>query len=133
MRTYTFLPITFFAIGFGLSVLQAADQWPAFQNGGRCRLESEQLPLKWSSEDGVAWSVELSGYGQSTPIIWGGNVYVTFCSGEMKDTMFVQALRLDSGKTLWEHQVKNSTPEKNSGYIKAGLVRIFWAARRLFP
>jgi outer membrane protein assembly factor BamB len=74
--------------------------WPSFRNGGASHT-TDALPLKWSSSDGIAWQTELIGYGQSTPVIYGGKIYVTSVEGTMKDNCVLQCLDLKSGKALW--------------------------------
>jgi len=112
-----FLTIALITAVTGLPATDSTQRWPSFQNGGRTELTSDKLPLEWSPEQGVAWIVALDGYGQSTPVVWNGQIYVTYCRGEMKDKMVIQALRQTSGETLWKHEVTNSTPEKNSTYV----------------
>jgi len=98
-------------------VTSAADNWPSFQNGGTSRLDSDNVPLQWNSRDGIAWTFELAGYGQSTPVVWDDHVYVTSCSGQMKDNLRITALKLTSGEKIWDVKLANSSPEKNSNYI----------------
>lgn len=93
-----------------------AENWVSFQNGGHLQTTAE-LPIRWGSDEGIAWTVALAGYGQSSPVIWNRQVYVTYCSGDMKDEMHLHALRLDTGETVWDQKLKNSTPEKNSSYV----------------
>jgi len=98
-------------------VASATDNWPSFQNGGKIVVESNNLPLQWNPQDGVTWSVELEGYGQSTPVVWGDHVYVTSCSGEMKDNLHIRALELTAGEKVWDVKLANSSREKNSNYV----------------
>ncbi|REJ67417.1 MAG: serine/threonine protein kinase [Planctomycetota bacterium] len=95
----------------------AAEPWPSFQNGGQLKAATTGLPLTWNSERGIAWNVELEGYGQSSPIVWGDSVYVTYCAGDNKERLFIRALSLTTGEFRWEHELANSTPEEKSNYI----------------
>ncbi len=117
MRALTLLLVTFFTVGAAVSPAGATDRWPSFQNGGQLRIEADNLPLTWSSAKAIAWNVALDGYGQSTPVIWSDSVYVTFCSGDMKEKLHVRALEFGSGETRWSHTLDNSSPEKNSNYV----------------
>ncbi|MEM6672053.1 MAG: PQQ-binding-like beta-propeller repeat protein [Planctomycetota bacterium] len=93
----------------------AVEAWTAFQNGGRPPAESAaKAPLEWSPEEGVLWTAELDGYGQSTPLVWGPHVYVTLCAGDMKDRYHVRALRIADGEAVWNYELDNSSPQKNS-------------------
>lgn len=95
----------------------ASSGWTSFQNGGNCEIHAVDLPLEWSSSQGVGWSTPLDGYGQSTPVVWGDTVFVTSCTGEMKETLTVQALDLTTGAAKWSHRLENSTPEKNTSFV----------------
>ena len=97
-------------------VAEGADHWSEFQNGG-ASVASNDLPVRWSPESGVAWRASLAGYGQSTPVIHGNVIYVTSTSGEQKERLHVEAFDCRSGKRLWSHEARNSSPEKNSSYI----------------
>ena len=33
-------------------------------------------PLTWSETENVRWKIEIPGYGQASPIVWGDHVYV---------------------------------------------------------
>ena len=91
-----------------------AQEWTRFQNGGVAPADGAALPVEWSAENGILCSVPVDGYGQSTPLVRGGTVYVTFTAGEMKDVYHVRALDLDTGATKWDYELENSAPEKNS-------------------
>src|SRR6476619_3227935 len=60
-----------------ISNSSAAD-WPCFRGPDGLGVSSEKgLPLEWSKEKNVAWSVPLPGKGASAPVIVGNRVYVT--------------------------------------------------------
>lgn len=76
-----------------------SNHWSEFRNGGASSAHGE-LPARWSSEK-VAWQHELIGYGQSTPVIYNGLVFVTCVEGSMKDDCVVSCFELKSGRELW--------------------------------
>lgn len=105
-----------------LSVILAGDaesNWPAFRGRGDSQTTAKNLPLEWS-EDSVTWRTELPGYGQSSPIIWDGRVFVTSVEGELKDRLLVSAVELESGKLLWTKEFKGTQPWKDSDYVSKG-------------
>lgn len=91
----------------------ADENWPSFQNGGRLAFPRNAEPKKVS----VAWSVELPGYGQSSPVVWDGQVYVTSVRGDNKDVYQIAAYRFSDGAKLWQHDVPNASPQENSNYV----------------
>ncbi len=92
--------------------------WSGFQNGGKMSFDKiDGLPVEWSDETGVAWTVSLEGYGQSSPVVDGDLIYVTSTSGKMKENLHVHAYSRATGKELWKHQAKNATPYENTSYV----------------
>ena len=56
----------------------AADNWPQWRGAHANGLTTEtSLPTSWNMTQGVAWRAKLAGAGVSTPIVWGGRVFVT--------------------------------------------------------
>lgn len=93
------------------------DSWPAFLGAGASAAKVEQLPMKWSPTENIAWRATLPGHGQSSPVIWGDRVFLTSVEGPQKDTFHSVCLDLASGKELWRKSVKNSAPVANSVYV----------------
>ncbi len=90
--------------------------WSSFQNGGRTTAAA-LLPTEWSPDEKVAWSVPIPGYGQSSPVVAGDNIYCTSVSGENKEILHVTCFAADLGQQLWKYDLRNSSPEKNSSYV----------------
>lgn len=95
-----------------------ADKWTRFQNGGNLSLRNQTgVRLKWNTEQGIRWDVDLAGYGQSSPVIHDQTVYVTSLSGDSKEKLFIQAFDQVSGTELWKHETVNKSPEENTNYV----------------
>ncbi|TWT38364.1 outer membrane protein assembly factor BamB family protein [Blastopirellula retiformator] len=94
-----------------------SDNWPAFQGAGVEAPAADQLPLKWSPDSNIGWTADLKGYGQSSPIVWNGKVYVTSIDGPNKESNIVTCLNLADGKQLWQKEFKSSLPIKSSTYV----------------
>lgn len=94
------------------------DTWPSFLGVGATPLHAENLPLKWSPTENIAWKAALPGQGQSTPVIWGDKVFVTCIDGPTKDTCHVVALSLADGKELWDHK-RPSSQKVRSNYFQS--------------
>lgn len=91
--------------------------WPSFQNGGRVSisLSAEDDALRLSPE--IAWTAELPGYGQSSPVVWGDHVYVTSVTGANKETYHVVAYEIETGAKVWSQTLANATPQESSNYV----------------
>ena len=90
--------------------LMAGDSWPGFRGDGSSRTSARDLPIAWSEDINVAWSVGLEGYGQSSPVIWDGTVYVTSTVGPRKETLVTAAYRLADGELAWMDRRPSSAP-----------------------
>jgi outer membrane protein assembly factor BamB len=93
------------------------DSWPAFRGSGDSVSEAKALPLKWSATENIAWTAELPGYGQSSPVVWKKKVFVTAVEGEFKDTLNVLCLDIATGKVLWQKQFRGTQKVKTSDYV----------------
>lgn len=95
--------------------LQGKKNWTSFRNGGDSKLTGE-LPTKWSASDGIAWERELTGYGQGTPVIYQGKVYVTSVVGPMKEVSRVTCFDLANGNEIWSEAFDSAT-QSESNYM----------------
>jgi outer membrane protein assembly factor BamB len=66
--------------------------------------QEKNLPVTWSATENVRWKAELPGRGLSAPVIAGGRVYVTACTGTDEDRLHVLCFDEATGKKLWERQ-----------------------------
>lgn len=97
-----------------------ADQptlWPAFQNSGQTAVAAEAIPTQWSAEKNVAWTADIPGYGQSTPIVAHDQVVVTSTSGDNKDNYHVESYTLLTGEKRWQIDMKNPSPFANTPMV----------------
>ncbi|MEX2213893.1 MAG: PQQ-binding-like beta-propeller repeat protein [Phycisphaeraceae bacterium] len=79
----------------------AGANWPGFRGTGDSLSDAKNLPLKWSDDEGIAWTADIKGYGQSSPVVHGDKVFVNSVDGKDKTTLHVSAFELRSGKPLW--------------------------------
>jgi outer membrane protein assembly factor BamB len=84
----------------------AAADWTEFRGPGGSGISEEKgLPVKWSKTEGLRYKVALPGRGLSNPVIAGGRIYLTACSGYRQRRLHVLCLDEATGKKLWERQV----------------------------
>jgi len=80
-----------------------ADNWPQWRGPrGDSTSQEQNLPLVWNDDRGIAWQVELPGWGNSTPAIWGDAMFVTT---QDEDRLLLMRLEKKTGKRLWTQQV----------------------------
>lgn len=95
-------------------------RWPGFRGEGDSRLGSEEAPLHWSAEEGVAWRAALPGYGQSAPVVWGGQVFVTSVEGARKETLILSAFDLESGEVRWRRRFAATLEIESTDMVSRG-------------
>ncbi len=100
----------------------AAADWPQFRGpGGMGTADAKDLPVIWNAEDNVAWKTALPGPGTSSPVVVGGQIFLTCYSGygldkqdpgDPKD-LKLHMLCLDraGGKLLWKRDFAPALPE----------------------
>ncbi|MGD9724756.1 MAG: PQQ-binding-like beta-propeller repeat protein, partial [Pirellulales bacterium] len=98
----------------------STEAWPAFRGDGDSLAIGLDLPQTWSATENIAWSIDLQGYGQSSPIIWGDSVLVTSVDGEMKDKLLVACHDLATGERRWLHEAAGTQKVKSSEYVSRG-------------
>ena len=119
MRRFTTL-CSFYLCFFSFSCNIIADpgmHWPSFRGRGDSISSARNLPLSWDAEQNIAWEVDLPGYGQSSPVIWGSRVFVTSRLGTNQETCIAQCYDLDTGALAWEDRFDSSQPVAASNYV----------------
>ena len=77
------LRMLFVAALIGLVSAVPADPWPEWRGPTGNGISTEtDLPIAWSAERNIAWKTPLPGRSASTPIVWGGRVFLTAQMGE---------------------------------------------------
>lgn len=100
-----------------LLAVAPSDAWPQFRGTGDSVSQATNLPLSWSDNENVAWRTDLAGFGQSSPVIWKGKVFVTSVQGEFKDALIIECLDLKTGKQLWRQDFQGTQKIKDGGYV----------------
>jgi outer membrane protein assembly factor BamB len=110
-------------VAFVLAVPAAFSQepstdWPRWRGPNADGVaEGRNLPTRWSKTETIRWSVELPGWGTSSPVVYGDRVFVT---SHLKDKKSLLTLCFDrqTGKELWRHDfgfgVDQHTHEKST-------------------
>lgn len=100
-----------------LPCLFIAANWAEFLPNTKPISLSNNLPMRWAPTEGIAWSSEIEGDGQSSPVTWDGKIVVTSVVGEMKDNNVIACLSLADGKELWKQSFDSSLKVKSSLYV----------------
>jgi outer membrane protein assembly factor BamB len=87
-----------------MATVRAAD-WPQFRGAtGQGHAQDTGLPLTWSETQNITWKVPIDGLGWSSPVIAGGQLWLTTAVDEGKS---LRAICLDpqSGKQLFNTEI----------------------------
>jgi outer membrane protein assembly factor BamB len=102
--------------------LARGEDWPQFRGADGLGVSSDKgVPVTWGPGKNVLWKVELPGAGGSTPVVFGGRIYVTCYSGYGEpgrrggdmEGLKRHLVCLDrAGKVLWDREVRAKLPEQ---------------------
>ncbi len=93
---------------------RAAENWTGFQDHQQVKLDQS---WNWSLPPNTTWKIPLVGYGQSSPVTWGDQVFITSVQGDNKDSCLITAYSLKDGKQLWQQSLVNPSPVEATSYV----------------
>ncbi len=93
----------------------AEANWPAWRGPEANGVSSEvSLPLEWSPTKNIRWRVDLPDRGNSSPIVWGNQVFVTQA---IEQAHFRGVISFDArtGRQLWQKGTTFALKESTHG------------------
>ena len=113
--------ILWLPIFFLIPCLAESTNWPGFRGEGNSKTKIQSLPLKWTEKEGILWKNQISGFGQSSPVIWNDRIYITSTGGQSKESLYLDCYDLNSGKSIWKRTIKaTETVKKVTNMISQG-------------
>jgi outer membrane protein assembly factor BamB len=101
---------------------EAARYWARWRGpSGQGLVEGTGYPDTWSATTNVVWKVPVPGSGNSSPIVWRDQIYVTTAS-DNGNRASILAYRRTDGQRLWEAVVPAGAPDRphdKNGYASA--------------
>jgi outer membrane protein assembly factor BamB len=96
-------------------VSHAAENWPQWRGPlGTGVAADGNYPVRFSNEEGVAWSVKLPGRGTSTPAVWDDRIFLTCGSKGPDGKSLDTAVCYDTkGNERWMQKFGPERPGKN--------------------
>ncbi|MBK9168015.1 MAG: SUMF1/EgtB/PvdO family nonheme iron enzyme [Bryobacterales bacterium] len=91
---------------------ETGEAWSGFRGTGDSLTGARDLPLIWSGSANIAWYADLPGYGQSSPVVWGGALFITSTGGKSKEEFIARRYRVSDGKLEWEKRFRSSRPQE---------------------
>jgi hypothetical protein len=109
------------ALTFG--VLSARADWPDFRGpsgDGHVSAPGNAkpigLPLHWSETNNIKWKTEIPYRGWSTPVVMGGQVWLTTATPEGRD-YFAVCVDQENGKILFNEKVFHTDNPSHSATV----------------
>ena len=101
----------------------ASENWPRFRGpvGSGEAPASVKLPTDWFAK-GAKWKAKLAGTGHSSPVIWGGKIFVTSAT-DRGAKRIVQCFDLQKGNELWQKEISSATHKRHKFNSYATTVR----------
>ncbi len=94
-----------------------ATNWTGFRGDGSSITAAKSLPTEWSPSKNVGWRTGLPGYGQSSPVVWAGQIFVTSIEGDEKEQQHITAVSAKDGKLLWTKTFPATQKGKNTAVM----------------
>ena len=124
-RFFAFLSIGCLAFVVTLS----AENWPAWRGPLANGVSSEKgLPVKWSTQENIAWKLPLPSRSGATPIIWGDHIFLNVATALSTGDLELWAVDRRKGELLWKRPLSGgnvklqkqnmSTPSPPRGYSR---------------
>jgi outer membrane protein assembly factor BamB len=90
-----------------------AQEWTRFRGpNGSGLSDAKTIPTQWKAGD-FNWKATLPGSGHSSPVLWGGQVFVTSCD-EKAGKFFVLCLNTSNGVIVWRKESSFSPHDKHN-------------------
>jgi outer membrane protein assembly factor BamB len=101
MKQTIFILVVGIFLAIGLWERNAsAENWPQWRGPALNGVSNEKnLPVKWTTEENVAWKIALPGVSGSTPIIWRDHIFLNVADN---GNLFLWAVDKNRGEVLWK-------------------------------
>jgi outer membrane protein assembly factor BamB len=83
-----------------VSNLVSAENWPQWRGPMLNGVSNEKnLPVKWTTQENVAWKLALPAWSGSTPIIWNNHIFLNVAEG---GNLYLWCADRARGTVLWK-------------------------------
>jgi outer membrane protein assembly factor BamB len=81
----------------------SADNWPAWRGPQANGISSEKnVPLKWSTNENIAWKLPMPSRSGATPIVWGDHIFLNVATAMTSGDLELWAVDRKSGQPMWK-------------------------------
>jgi outer membrane protein assembly factor BamB len=80
-----------------------ARNWPQWRGPSLNGMSAERgLPVRWTQTENVVWRLPLPGLSGSTPVVWGGRIFLSAAEG---DELQLWAVDRAKGSVVWKRRL----------------------------
>jgi outer membrane protein assembly factor BamB len=84
-------------------VTLSAENWPAWRGPLANGVSGEKgLPLKWSTEENVAWKLSMPSRSGATPIVWNDHIFLNVATAMTTGDLELWAVDRKKGEPMWK-------------------------------
>lgn len=95
----------------------SSHRWPGFRGTGDSQTQARQLPLHWSTQENLAWQINLPGYGQSSPVVWRDRIFLTAVQGAHKERLLLFCHDFKTGRQRWQREAPATFTQKDADIV----------------
>ena len=87
-----------------LSITAASAQnWPQWRGPTLNGVSNEKnLPLRWTTEENIAWKLTMPSWSGSTPVIWRDRIFLNVAD---KNDLYLWCVDRTKGEVVWKKQL----------------------------
>ena len=87
-----------------LATAAVAENWPQWRGPLLNGISNERnLPLRWNTNENIAWRLTLPGLSASTPVIWGDKVFLNVPEGKQ---LYLWCVDKREGSLVWKRLIR---------------------------
>lgn len=103
-------------VSLATSAASRAADWPAFRGTNRDGISPEKsAPTTWGPDKNIKWKAPLPAGGNSSPIVWGGRVFLTCAEDDKGARRSLYCFDRADGKQRWVRTVPYDKPDPTHG------------------
>ena len=94
-----------------LPLVGYAENWPQWRGPSLNGVSGEQnLPVRWSTSENVAWKLAMPSKTGATPIIWGNRIFLNVADG---GNLYLWCVDKAKGEPLWKKPIAGGNYQIN--------------------
>ena len=96
--------LAFLSVGcLAFVVTLSAENWPAWRGPLANGVSGEKgLPIKWSTEDNIAWKLAVPSRSGATPIVWNDHIFLNVATAMTTGDLELWAVDRKKGEPIWK-------------------------------